>query len=425
MYAMVRETRPELSHEQAREMAATCSREPLPVAAPPADYLPALAPPPFIPPPLPMPPLLAPTTGHPAPTGPFAQESAPGYDGGSRYQQHQGHRGPRGQHFERREEDGVLVLGNGSRGGRTGACRIVPPAAVMGPRVAPVVAAPVDPSPAPVQPADTLVVPPLALAPVLDPPLVTNPPTARVGAQGHDMSTNRRNATQRAYARLDTGVLMPFPHLPFASDHNVSELVQFTSALRDAASSLRVACDDPHPYLWTKGWETCLERHVLRAVRSASPQAPVVKSMIAEAFSQGERLQKEDRLGPDILQHVIRCLCRGLSRATPAAVMQALQNLVVPVGTPFSSYLSEMKLLVGNVRCIGHVAPEDGTMQIAIKTGVDDQFAGLSAHFFAGRNMRALLFDSVDDFDGIFGGPSVESDQSHRVRRIIGGDHSV
>ena len=55
-----------------------------------------------------------------------------------------------------------------------------------------------------------------------------------------------------------------------------------------------------------------------------------------------------------------------LSRATPVAVMQALQNLVVPVGTPFSSYLSEMRLLVGNVRCVGHVAPEDGAMQTVI-----------------------------------------------------------
>ena len=264
MYAMVRETRPELSHEQAREMAATCSRESLPVAAPPADHFPALAPPPFIPPPLPMAPPPAPTSRHPAPAGPFAQESAPGYYGGPRFQQHQEHRGPRGQHLKRCEEDGVLCLGVGSRGESTGARSVVPPVAVTDSSGAPVVAAPVDPSPAPVQPAETLVVPPLAPTPAIDPPLVTNTPTARIGAQGHDMSTDRRNATQRAYARLDTGVLMPIPHLPFASDHNVSELVQFTSALRDAASSPRLACDDPHPYIWTTGWEKCLERHVLR-----------------------------------------------------------------------------------------------------------------------------------------------------------------
>ena len=190
---------------------------------------------------------------------------------------------------------------------------------------------------------------------------------------------------------------MPIPFLPFASEHNVSELVQFTSALRDAASSLRLACDDPHPVLLTRGWEKSLERHTLRAVRAASPQAPSLKAMVSAAFKQGGRLQDEGHSGPDVLQYVIRTLCRGLSKATPAAVMQALQNLVVPAGTPFCTYLSELHLLVENVRSIGHVAPEDGTMQTAIKTGVDDQYAGLSAQIFAGRNLRALPFDTVDE----------------------------
>ena len=36
-------------------------------------------------------------------------------------------------------------------------------------------------------------------------------------------------------------------------------------------------------------------------------------------------------------------------------------------------------------------------MQLALKTEVDDQFAGLSAQTFAGRSMRVLPFDSVDD----------------------------
>ena len=197
-------------------------------------------------------------------------------------------------------------------------------------------------------------------------------------------SPRSRAATQKAYARIDSSVLMPIRQLPFATDHNVAELVQFTSALRDAVSSLRTACDDPRPYVWTRGWEKCLERHVLRAVRPTSPQAPSVKSMIVDAFVQGSRLQAEGRRGPDVLQHIIRSLCRGLGRATPAAVMQALQNLVVPVGTSLRVYLSELRLSVGNIHCIGHVATDDGTMQIAIKTGVDDQFAGLSAQILRG-----------------------------------------
>ena len=144
-------------------------------------------------------------------------------------------------------------------------------------------------------------------------------------------SPRSRAATQEDYARMDTSVLRPILQLPFATDKNISELIQFTSALKDAVSSLRVTCDDPHPYLWTRGWGKCLERHVLRAVRPTSPTAPSIKSMIADAFAQGSRLYAEGRRGPDVLHHIFRSLCCGLRRATPAAVMQALQNLVVPV----------------------------------------------------------------------------------------------
>ena len=49
---------------------------------------------------------------------------------------------------------------------------------------------------------------------------------------------------------------------------------------------------------------------------------------------------------------------------------------------------------------MGSVAPEDGTLQIAIKTGVDDQCAGLGAQIFAGRNLRTLPFNSIDELMG-------------------------
>ncbi|CAN0132287.1 unnamed protein product [Laminaria digitata] len=61
--------------------------------------------------------------------------------------------------------------------------------------------------------------------------------------------------------------------------------------------------------------------------------------------------------------------------------MQTLQNVVVAQGTAFSEFLSELGLLVSNVRCVGRVEPEDGTMQPAIKTSADNQFAFLSALF--------------------------------------------
>ena len=223
---------------------------------------------------------------------------------------------------------------------------VVPSLVLAEPPVAPLGAVPVAPAPAP---------PPTPL--VVAPGTVPTEPTPVVASLGqvpnpshfplHDKPRSRsRAATQTAYARMDTSVLMPIPQFLPQITLYMYELVQFTSALRDAVSSLRVACDDLHPYLWTKGWEKWLERHVLRAVRPASSQLSSIKSMIADAFAQGSRLQ-EGRPGPDILQHIIRSLRRDLSRATPAAVIQALQNLVVPAGTPFSAYLSELRLLVG------------------------------------------------------------------------------
>ena len=88
-------------------------------------------------------------------------------------------------------------------------------------------------------------------------------------------------AERRAHRRTcnvesDTAVLVsraPSPHV--ASD---SEMF---IALRDPVSSLRIACDDPHPYgRGARG--KC-------PVRLISPQAPSIRSRIADAFAQGSR----------------------------------------------------------------------------------------------------------------------------------------
>ena len=76
---------------------------------------------------------------------------------------------------------------------------------------------------------------------------------------------------------------------------------------------------------------------------------------------------------------ILRVLCRRLSKASPAAVMQTLQNFVVPAGTLFSALMGDLRLLVPNVRCVGQVAPDDGAMQLTTKTNIDDNYASLGA----------------------------------------------
>lgn len=65
-------------------------------------------------------------------------------------------------------------------------------------------------------------------------------------------------------------------------------------------ASLRIACDDHHPFEWIRGWEQCLHQHVLRAVRISAPQGPKLKALISGAFGAGAHQLNEGRSGPDV-----------------------------------------------------------------------------------------------------------------------------
>ena len=60
-------------------------------------------------------------------------------------------------------------------------------------------------------------------------------------------------------------------------------------------------------------------------------------------------------------------------------------------------------------------------MQIAIKTGVDDRLAGLSAQSFEGQNMRALPFDSVDELMGLLEDLAMNQTRATASARLAGG----
>lgn len=74
---------------------------------------------------------------------------------------------------------------------------------------------------------------------------------------------------------MDTGALMPIPRLPLATDHNAPYLVPFHlgSALYRVRVLLGMTLTLSHVDPWLGN---CMERHVLRAVRSAAPQAPLL-----------------------------------------------------------------------------------------------------------------------------------------------------
>lgn len=122
--------------------------------------------------------------------------------------------------------------------------------------------------------------------------------------------------------------------------------------------------------LFSAGVVTLLRVTCLNAVRASSPDAMQVGTMVADAFDQGRSQPDAGTSGPETFEHIVRVLSRGSCCATPGAVKQLL---VVDRGAPFATYLSKLKLLVLNVRSVATIAPDVGTVQLAVKTGVDDQ----------------------------------------------------
>ena len=84
-------------------------------------------------------------------------------------------------------------------------------------------------------------------------------------------------------------------------------------------------------------------------------------------------------------------------------------------------YQGELRLLVSNFGCSGQVAPDDGTMQLATKTSIDDQFASLGAQIFSGRNVRTVPFSDVDELLAALDDLSLNQTVASHSTRIRGG----
>ena len=167
------------------------------------------------------------------------------------------------------------------------------------------------------------------------------PDTGDVNRQLEELSrTPDRQVIQRAFARLATRILITVPPLPFALGH-VPDLVHLTPALRKSVDLARVACGDTHTADWTRGWEKVLERQVLRSVRASCPQAAGVKTMVVGVFVQGGKLLDAEQSGQTAFDHILRAFCRGLSEASPAAVMQGVKFIFTPEHTNIVQALLE------------------------------------------------------------------------------------
>ena len=119
--------------------------------------------------------------------------------------------------------------------------------------------------------------------------------------------------------------------------------------------------------------------------------------MVRDALARAEAEERSGQPGKQVLEGILRALCLGLSPSTPHQALQHLQTFEVPEKTSFADFLSELRIAVMNVKSIALVPPDDGTMQVAVKASIDDEFATLAALIFAGRDRSAIPFSKVEE----------------------------
>lgn len=88
---------------------------------------------------------------------------------------------------------------------------------------------------------------------------------------------------------------------------------------------------------------------------AASPQAVRTKTQVIDAFSQGGSVLNDGEakgnlaVEPVALERMAWTLWRAVSHATPAAILQTLQNIAIPAGGQVAGYVSEWWPVVANV----------------------------------------------------------------------------
>ena len=181
--------------------------------------------------------------------------------------------------------------------------------------------------------------------------------------------------------------------------------VHFTASLKEAIGQIRDLGEDfSEDGFWIPGWHKPLMRHVLNSVSHHYPaQATGTKQMVRDAVAREEADERSSQPGRQVLEGILRALRLGLSPTSPHQALQLLQTFEVPEKTSFADFLSELRIAVMNIKNVALVPPDDGTMQVAVKASIDDQFATLATSIFAGRNRSAVAFGCVEELPGSLG----------------------
>ncbi|CAM9952495.1 unnamed protein product, partial [Ectocarpus fasciculatus] len=112
----------------------------------------------------------------------------------------------------------------------------------------------------------------------------------------------------------------------------------------------------------------------------------IFRGKIDKVFDDVSRKMKEGATGREALAYLTMALGRVVSSSSPEKLVFDLQTF----------YFTTLQGLVHTVRNLGMVTPPDGTIQLAVRESVSDQYSVLTASVFSGKELGAVPFDSID-----------------------------
>ena len=295
--------------------------------------------------------------------------------------------------------------------------------------------APLVPTPAPLQPPVPTTHPAISIAPAPAGPFPHGPPDERTLCDDSSSQTSSSLSPsglraefvahmQAAYRTLDMRRVPRIQPLQFPPSADRTAATQLLiRPMRDALSGIfdvadptgTVTMDSP---VWVSGWNAPLLKLTKAAINANRDDTHDLHRLVDDLFSQRQERLSSGSAGPAAFKTLLTDFADYFDRAPRGAALETLQKFGVRTGTPFSSYLGALRVVVAStVENGGPLAPS-ATMAIGlVRIRTAQQYPTLMPTLFPGdRATREKPYASLALMWTAF------ADLKHNTSPAINGD---
>ena len=295
--------------------------------------------------------------------------------------------------------------------------------------------APLVPTAAPLQPPAPITHPAISIAPALAGPFPHGPPDERTLCDDSSSQTSSNLSPsglradfvahmQAAYRTLDMHRVPRIQPLQFPPSADRTAATQlFIRSMRNALSGIfdvadptgTVTMDSP---VWVSGWNAPRLKLTKAAINANRDDTHDLHRLVDDLFSQVQERLSSGSGGPAAFKILLTDFADYFDRAPRGAALETLQKFGVRTGTPFSSYLRALRVVVAStVEKGGPLAPS-ATMAIElVRIRTAQQYPTLMPTLFPGdRATREKPYASLALMWTAF------ADLKHNTSPAINGD---